>query len=41
MRWPALAALAITGLVFVYAIAATSGTDTGKYGKHLLSVFAG
>jgi len=41
LKWPALAALAISGLIFVYAIAATSGTDTGKYGKHLLSLFAG
>lgn len=38
-RWPAFAALAATGLVFVYAIVATTALPSGKYGKHLLQAF--
>lgn len=40
LKWPALAALAITGLVFAYAIAETSATPSGKYGQHLLGLFS-
>jgi hypothetical protein len=40
LKWPALATLAIAGLVFVYAIAAVSATHSGKYGKHLLGLIA-
>ena len=38
---PALAALVIVGLVFAYAIVATTATHSGKYGRHLLQVFGG
>ncbi len=38
VKWPALLALAMTGLVFVYAIAVVSGTHSGKYGRHLFSI---
>ncbi|MEP7242676.1 MAG: DUF2306 domain-containing protein [Gammaproteobacteria bacterium] len=41
MKWPALGALAIAGLVFVYAIVAVSGTHAGKYGRHLLGIITG
>jgi hypothetical protein len=41
LKWPALAALVIAGLVFAYAIAATSATHSGKYGKHLLELITG
>jgi hypothetical protein len=41
LKWPTLATLAIGGVVFVYAIVAVSGTHSGKYGSHLLSLFAG
>ena len=40
-KWLALGTLAIAGLVFVYAITVVSATHSGKYGKHLLSLFAG
>ena len=40
LKWPALAALAIAGLVFVYAIAMVSATHAGQYGKHLLNLVA-
>lgn len=35
-KWPAVAALAVVGLIFGYAIVAVTATHTGKYGKHLL-----
>lgn len=38
LTWPAVAVLAVTGLVFAYAILAVSATPTGKYGKHLLQL---
>ena len=41
LKWPAMATLAIAGLVFVYAIVAVSGTHSGKIGKHLLDLAAG
>jgi len=41
LKWPALATLAIAGLVFVYAIAMVSATHAGKYGRHLLNLVAG
>jgi len=40
-KWPAVTLLTAAGLVFVYAIATISATNSGKYGKHLLSLFAG
>jgi hypothetical protein len=40
-QWPVLAAFALVGVVFVYAIAATSATDSGKYGQHLVRLIAG
>jgi hypothetical protein len=36
MRWSAFAASVFISMVFVYSIAATSGTMTGKYGSHLI-----
>jgi hypothetical protein len=39
-KWAGLAAAALTVVVFVYAIVATSATETGKYGKHLLGLFS-
>jgi hypothetical protein len=39
--WPATAAVAAAGLVFVYAIVMVSVTPTGKYGKHLLQLLTG
>ncbi len=41
LKWAGLAAAAFTGVVFVYAIGAVSATPSGKYGKHLLKLFAG
>ena len=40
-KWPALAALALTGLAFAYAIVSITATHSGKYGQHLLDFFAG
>ncbi|GGD49349.1 DUF2306 domain-containing protein [Pseudoxanthomonas indica] len=40
-RWPVLAGLAMTCLIFVYAIIATTATLSGKYGKHLLPLVIG
>ncbi len=40
MKWSAFAATALTAVVFVYSIAATSGTETGKYGRHLVRLVA-
>jgi predicted membrane protein DUF2306 len=39
LKWVGLAAAAFTGVIFVYAIATVSGTESGKYGKHLLGLF--
>lgn len=39
-KWLAFTTLAMAGLVFVYAITVVSATQSGKYGKHLLSLFA-
>lgn len=41
LRWPAVAAFAVAGLLFAYAIVVVSATSSGKYGKHLLQLFAG
>jgi hypothetical protein len=41
LKWTGLAMAACTGVLFVYAIAATSATESGKYGKHLLGLFSG
>ena len=41
LKWPALATLAAAALIFVYAIATVSATHSGKYGKHLVELFAG
>ncbi len=41
MKWSALAATVFIAVVFVYSIAAASGTETGKYGRHLVKLFAG
>lgn len=38
-RWPGVVAFAAAGLVFVYAIFATTALPTGKYGRHLLQAF--
>lgn len=38
LKWPAVAAFAVAGLVFAYAIFMVSATLTGKYGKHLLQL---
>lgn len=40
-KWPALATLVVTGLVFAYAIVSISATHSGKYGQHLLELFGG
>ncbi len=40
-KWPALTALALTGLAFAYAIVSITATHSGKYGQHLLDFFAG
>lgn len=40
-KWPTVAALAIAGLIFGYAIVAVTATHTGKYGKHLLQLVSG
>lgn len=40
-RWPVRLLLAATVLVFAYAIIVVSATQSGKYGKHLWSLFAG
>lgn len=40
LKWPAVIAFAVAGLVFAYAIVAVSATHTGKYGKHLLQFVA-
>jgi len=39
LRWPAVAALALAGVVFAYAIVVVTATPGGKYGKHLLQLF--
>ena len=41
LRWPAVGAFAIAGLVFGYAIIMVSATHGGKYGKHLLQLVTG
>ena len=41
LKWPAVAALAAGGLVFAYAIVATSATGSGKFGRHLLQFVSG
>lgn len=41
LKWAGLAAAAFTGVIFVYAIAAVTATPSGKYGKHLFSIFTG
>jgi hypothetical protein len=41
LKWAGLAAAALTGVIFVYSIAAVSATESGKYGRHLLSIFSG
>lgn len=38
LRWPAVAALILSLLVFAYAIVVVSGTHSGKYGRHLLEL---
>lgn len=40
-KWSAVTAAALAGVVFIYAIAATSATDTGKYGAHLVKLISG
>jgi hypothetical protein len=39
LKWAGRAAAAGIAVIFVYAIVATSATETGKYGKHLLGLF--
>jgi hypothetical protein len=39
LRWTVLAAAVFVGVIFVYAIGAVTATESGKYGKHLFSVF--
>ncbi len=41
LKWPLWAAVAITGLIFVYSIALVTATHDGKYGKHLLPLVSG
>ena len=41
MKWSAFAATGFVAAVFIYSIAATSATDTGKYGSHLVKLVAG
>ena len=41
LKWPAMAGLAIAGLIFVYAIVVVTATHSGKYGMHLLEFVAG
>jgi hypothetical protein len=41
LKWAGLAAAALVGAIFVYAIVAVSATRSGKYGKHLLGLFSG
>jgi hypothetical protein len=36
LKWPALAALAASGAIFVYAIVVSTATASGKYGYHLV-----
>jgi hypothetical protein len=36
-----MATAAVICVLFVYSIAVTSGTEAGKYGKHLLGLFTG
>lgn len=38
LKWPAVTAFGAAGLVFAYATVAISATDSGKFGKHLLSL---
>lgn len=40
-KWPAVAGLAVVGLIFAYAIFAVTATHSGKYGKHLLQLVSG
>jgi Predicted membrane protein (DUF2306) len=39
-RWLAFGGLAGVALVFTFAVVVVNGTHTGKYGKHLLSLFS-
>ena len=41
LKWPALATLAISGAIFVYAIVVVTATHSGKYGRHLIELIAG
>ena len=41
LHWPVMATAAVICVLFVYSIAVTSGTEAGKYGKHLLGLFTG
>jgi hypothetical protein len=41
LKWVALGTLAVAGVIFVYAIVGISAVQSGKYGQHLLSLFAG
>ncbi len=41
LKWPAWTALSLGGLVFVYTVVVMSGTESGKYGRHLLRIFTG
>ena len=39
LKWAGLVAAVFIGAIFVYAIGAVTATESGKYGKHLLSLF--
>ena len=39
LKWPMWAAVAITGVIFIYSIGLVTATHGGKYGKHLLGIF--
>jgi len=41
VKWPLWAAVALTGLIFVYSIAVVTATAGGKYGRHLLELISG
>lgn len=39
LKWAGWAATVLVGVIFVYAIGAVTATESGKYGKHLFSLF--
>lgn len=41
LQWPVMATAAAVCAIFVYSIVMVSGTEAGKYGRHLLGLFTG